>query len=155
MDHWTRPEQSNTLGPSPPQTYGRPTRLLAAARNRTSSAEVRPGPWPAVTPMAPAAAVVTVVPPVVSWVTSAATDASFGAAALILVISAASRACGALIRIAFPAVSPSDRAPALEPTASTPPRPTVPNPATGTDSVRAPVTRTGLVSDSPSCRPIV
>src|ERR1700722_13005869 len=28
-DHWTRPEQSKTLGPLPPQTYGRPLRLSA------------------------------------------------------------------------------------------------------------------------------
>ena len=40
-------------------------------------------------------------------------------------------------------------------TASTPPMPTVPKPATGSFSVRAPMTLTGLFSDIRSWLPIV
>src|SRR5262249_4649950 len=37
-DHCTRPEQSNTFGPLPPQTYGSPSRLCAALSIVMSSA---------------------------------------------------------------------------------------------------------------------
>ena len=74
---------------------------------------------------------------------------------MILVISVASRDGGALITIAFADGSPSSLATWSETTASTPPMPTVPNPATGSVSVRDPVTWTGLVSWSLACLPIV
>src|SRR6266567_5136470 len=131
IDHCTRPEQSNCVGPAPPQTYGVPSRLFAAARNLATSSGVRPRPWPTPTSAAPAAPVVTVVVPTTTWVTSGATAVPAGASLLILAISRPSLVCGALTTIAFADGRPSDRATASETTASTPPMPTVPNPATG------------------------
>ena len=57
--------------------------------------------------------------------------------------------------MAFADGNPSDLATPDDTTASTPPMPTVPKPATGSFSVRAPITLTGLFSDSRSCLPIV
>ncbi len=93
--------------------------------------------------------------PSITWVTSAATAVLAGASLLILGISRSSLACGALMTIAFADGRPSDLATASETTASTPPMPTVPNPATGSITGWAPMTRTGLPRLSRSWLPIV
>src|SRR5580700_8286544 len=99
IDHWTRPEQSNTLGPSPPQTYGRPRRLSAAFRNAMVCASLRPGPL-VLPPAAPAAATV---PEVAFCATSDATAAPRGSTFLTRFISVLRSAFGAQITIALPA----------------------------------------------------
>src|SRR5215469_16675295 len=142
IDHWTRPEQSNTLGPAPPHTYGRPTLLSAAVRNDLTCATVIPGPVAEVRPRAPADPWVTGSPRAGAWPTSGATEAPSGSASLTLRIKTLRVACGALMTIAFPAGMPSDLATVSDTTASTPLMPTVPKPPTGSSSVCEPVTLT-------------
>src|SRR5215469_3108300 len=72
-DHWTRPEQSNTSGPLPPQTYGLPRSLIATASMTLSCADEAPGSVDGPDPAAPAAE-----PPVVTTLTSCWTPAPFG-----------------------------------------------------------------------------
>jgi hypothetical protein len=93
--------------------------------------------------------------PMITCVTSGATAVPAGASFLSLVISWSSLTLGALRTIAFLDGSPRRRATAPETTASTPPMPTVPNPATASFIDRAPSTRTGLVRLSRSWWPIV
>ena len=75
--------------------------------------------------------------------------------ALISRTSAATRSCGALTTIALPSGKPSERAAVREITASTPPIPTVPNPATRSDCSVRPATWTVPPSGSLSCLPMV
>src|SRR5262245_44849330 len=121
IDHCTRPEQSNLNGPAPPQTYGSPIRLSAAARNLVICLIVSPGPCADVLPSAPADPEVMVTEPMITWVTSGATTVPAGASLLSLAIRWSSLALGALRTIAFPDGSPRRRATAPETTASTPP----------------------------------
>ena len=69
--------------------------------------------------------------PAIVCATSGAIAACRGSSFLIRFISVFRSACGALITIALLAGIPSERATVSETTASTPPIPTVPNPATG------------------------
>src|SRR5262252_8958123 len=155
IDHCTRPEQSKMNGPAPPHTYGSPTLLSAAVRNRTSLAVGRPTPWLAGMSIAPAAPLLTTDPDVITWVTSAATAVPAGASFLIRAVSRSSLACGALITIAFDRGRPSDEATLRDMTSPTPPIPTVPKPATGSVSFLAPMTVTGWDRVSRSSVPIV
>src|SRR5271166_1883742 len=150
--HWTRPEQSNAVGPAAPHTYGRP-RLLSAARNAAvSCAAVMASPLTA----APDEAVPANDPPGrVTTVTSGSTAAPRGRTALIRAASAATLAGGALTTIALPAGTPSDRAVESDTTASTPPIPTVPNATTGSRSGWRPDTVTFPPRDSRSRVPMV
>src|ERR1700728_4324034 len=144
-DHCTRPEQSKSVGPSPPHTYGMPSLLSAASRNATTSALVRPGPS-AAAPAIPAAPPVSARPDEADSATSDATAAFRGSSFLICFISVLRSACGALITIALSAGIPSERATASETTASTPPTPPVQGPATGSASAGRPYTRTARPS---------
>ncbi len=87
--------------------------------------------------------------------TSGSTTAPRGIRVLIWRTSAATRLCGALTTIALPAGKPSARASVWEITASTPPIPTVPNPATRSVCVVRPVTWTVPPRGSRSCWPMV
>ena len=89
------------------------------------------------------------------WATSAAMAAPRGSTFWICRISELSSACGALITMALSAGMPSERATLSETTASTPPIPTVPRPASGRSSTCRPVTWTSRPSGSLSSLPIV
>ena len=102
-------------------------------------------------PACPAAAGV----PRADVVTSGSTTAPRGISALICRTSEATRSCGALTTIAFPAGKPSNWATVREITASTPPIPTVPNPATRSDRSVFPATVTVPPRGSLSCLPMV
>jgi hypothetical protein len=121
VDHLTSPEQSNISGPSPPQTYGMPTRLLAAARKARicarSSAARRPPHQPA--PARPGG---------MGWptdqagggATSGTTAADDGAASLMELTREAKLSFGAATMIALPAGKPTRCAAVADTMASTP-----------------------------------
>ncbi len=88
-------------------------------------------------------------------VTSGSTTAPCGIRVLISRTSAATRSCGALTTIALPTGNPSASAWVREITASTPPIPTVPNPATRSDRSVRPATWTVPPRGSLSCWPMV